>query len=128
MRRLLPTLVLAGSLVIAPPAIAADDDADASTSPAGQAAPAKAPVFLTIVPEGSSVRSVADEEARSRQEQVQQERTSEGLLATVQSLQRIGLFALQFILALLAAGLVGGLLAAVVLWLRSRLRPAEDPR
>lgn len=128
MRRLLPTLMLAGSLAITQTAIAADDDTDASTPPAGQAAPAKGPVFLTIVPEGNSVRSVANEEARTRHEQVQQERTSEGLLATVQSLQRIGLFALQFILALLAAGIVGGLLAALVMWLRSRLRPAEDPR
>lgn len=129
MPRLLSATMLAGALMLG--TAAADEPAQDAppTAPPGEAAttaPAKAPVFLTIVPEGESVRSVTVEEARAREQQAQDEKAREGIMATVQNLKRIGLFAAQFILALLAAGAAGGLVAALVAWVRSRRRPTGD--
>lgn len=125
---------LATALVVAcgcaaGPAVAAESAA-ATAPPATQAAPAAtdkpaaAPVFLNIVPEGGHIPTPAQAAAHKRQLQEEQA-TTESVLAAAAGLRRVGLFAVQFMAALLVAGIFGGCIAGLVMLIKSRRRAAD---
>ena len=97
--------------------------ADAAKAAPAAAAETQAPVFLTIVPEGGRVTpppvdpKVAEQAA-----------ATESVMATVANLQRVGLFAVQFMALLLLAGLVGALIAGLITLIKSRQSPSSDLR
>ncbi len=93
-------------------AVASDGDAE----PPPTATPA--PVFLTLVPEGGRVAPPPVDPRAA-----QQAAATESVMATVANLQRVGLFAIQFMALLLLAGLGGALLAGLISLIKSR-RPA----